>query len=366
VKELTYTIRETSPISLNIFRRKVPRKIFNNFTRDLSILHNARILLADSIDILSQQINHQKFKKVLRQISIRLKSGASLSETFRLHPEIFDSFYLNLVEVGEVTGSLDEMLSRLAIYQEKIADLKRKLIQALTYPALVILVALVSLTFILLYVIPTFSGIFKDFDAQLPWPTLVLIGFSDFLKDNSLFILLFITGLIFLVRYSKSLQRIQVMWDNFVLKLPVLGSMVTKNYISQFCRTLGTLLESGISLLTALDIASRTTRNHHIRKDILQMKYFAEKGEKLTRSLHQSEVFPVMVTQMIAIGEETAELPGMLIKIAEYYDKEIDSSIEILGSIIEPVMIVILGIIIGAILISIYLPLFNLANVMPG
>jgi len=348
------------------FRKKVSKKIVNNFTRDLSIMLKARMLLVESIEILARQTTHKVFRQMLGNIVSRLKSGISLTDCLRAYPHIFNHFYLNLVEVGELTGKLDEMLERVAFYLGKVADLKRKLIQALTYPALVIGVALLSVGFIMLYVIPTFAGIFKDFDSQLPLPTLIVISISNFLQAHFFHSVGIVVVLALLLKYSKSFQQVKIRLDNLILNVPLLGGLVRKNYISHFCRTLGTLLESGVPLLQALEISSKSTQNYYIQQDILNMKYFAAKGEKLTRSLQKSKVFPLMVTQMIAVGEETAELPFMLIRISEYYDKEIDGAIETLASIIEPVMIVLLGIIIGAILVSIYLPLFNMANVMPG
>ncbi|NIR65875.1 MAG: type II secretion system F family protein [Gammaproteobacteria bacterium] len=364
----TKTLQKRHPASISgsFLRRRIPGKVVNNFTRDLSIMLNARMMLVDSIRILSQQTSNNAFRHILEQTGRRLQSGTSLADCLRNYPKVFSSFYVNLVEVGELSGKLDEMLSRVAAYLEKMSDLKRKLIQALTYPALVIGVAVLSLSFIMLYVIPTFENIFRDFNSQLPVPTLVVMSISGFIQTYLLHILLILAALLLLVKYSKSFERIRILADSLILHIPLLGEMIRKNHISQFCRTLGTLLESGISLLAALEIASKSTRNFHIRQDILNMKYFATKGEKLTRSLRRSKIFPLMVTQMIAVGEETAELPFMLIKIADFYDKEIDSAIDTLASVIEPVVIVLLGVIIGAILVSIYLPLFNMTNVMSG
>lgn len=348
------------------FRKKIPAKALVHFTRDLAIMLNARMMLVESMSILARQDTHHGFQKMVEKIGEQLKGGAAFADCLRPYPRVFNAFYINLVEVGELTGALGEMLNRVAVYLEKIADLKRKLIQALTYPVLVIGVAVASLSFIMLYVIPTFSGIFRDFNAELPWPTLVVLSISKFIQTHLFHFFVGLFMLVLFVRYSQSVEKIRRFRDGVVLKLPLLGELVRKNHISQFCRTLGTLLEGGVSLLKALDIASRSTENHYIRQDILSMKHFASKGEKLTRSLQKSHIFPLMVTRMLAVGEETAELPFMLLKISDFYDKEIDSAIETLASVIEPIVIVVLGVIIGAILISIYLPLFNMTEVMGG
>lgn len=359
--------RGNSPASgLQFLRRSVSRKLVHHFTRDLSIMLKARMLLIDSIDILARQNNDSRFQRILDHIADRLRNGAAFADALRAYPEVFDHFYVNLVEVGELTGQLPDMLSRIAGYLDKVANLKRKLIQALTYPALVIGVALCALSFILLYIIPTFSDIFRDFDAQLPWPTQVIIAVSSFFQENIFYLLSGGVALAMLLKYARSFLAARIFFDNLVLGIPLLGGLVRKNYISHFCRTLGTLLHSSISLLQALEIAARATRNYHIGKDIEQMKRFAARGEQLTASLHASRVFPLMVTRMIAVGEETAELPAMLIQISDLYDQEMDSMIETLASVIEPVIIVLLGLIIGAILVSIYLPLFNMSNIMAG
>jgi type IV pilus assembly protein PilC len=346
-------------------RKRISKKMIMSFTRDLSIMLSARMLLIESLHILAQQNRNEAFGEMLRNIINQLKSGISLADCLRRYPKYFNNFYTSLVEVGQLTGELNQMLTRVSQYLEKIHELKRKLIQALTYPSLIIGVAILSLSFIMFYVIPTFATIFKDFNSELPWLTLVILNISVSVKDNVLYILLiFLTGILFINRI-KGKPKFQLILNSIILNIPIIGGLTRKNYISQFCRTLGTLLSSGVSLLQSLDIAAKASNNYYIRKDIQNMKFFASKGEKLTRSLQQSKIFPLMVTQMIAVGEETAELPYMLIKISDHYDKEIDAAIETLSSVLEPIIIIFLGIVIGTVLISIYLPLFNMTNIMP-
>ncbi len=344
--------------------KRVPGKVLLQFTRDLGIMLNAGMQLVDSIHILARQHSHQKFPELLVQVANRLNSGAALHEILRSYPSIFNEFYCQLIAVGEMTGKLPEMLGRVAAYLEKIADLKRKLLQAMTYPALVIAVALMALMFIMQFVIPAFAEIFADFDATLPMPTRILIAISSWIGQYmwgfpAIFLMMFL-----LYRRIQKSDKLRHFFERLLLMIPFIGALVRKNHIARFCRTLGTLLESRIPLLGALDITRQAAANHLVAADIGMMHSSAQKGGNLTSALQQSKIFPMMVIRMIAVGEETAELPSMLLRIADYYEKEIDSSIETLASVIEPVMIVFLGGIIGIILISIYLPLFNLSTVM--
>ncbi len=359
-------IKNESAGKLNFVQRRIVKRHLSGLTRDLSIMLSARLHLIDSLQLLVFQSKNKILKSILESLLNKIKGGSAFAETLRTYPYLFSDFYVNLVEVGELTGKLDEMLDRISIYLEKMSDLKKKLMQAMTYPLIIISVALASLSFILFYVIPAFSGIFREFNSQLPTITVYVLNTSNFLKNNIPVFLLTVLIVLFLINRFKTHPRFQIFWNRIIISIPFIGGLVRKNYISSFCRTLGTLLESGISLLHALDITAQSSQNYFVRRDILTMKYYASKGEKLTHALNQSNVFPLMVIQMIAVGEETAELPFMLSKIAAHLEKELDSSIETLSSVIEPVIIVVLGIIIGLILISIYLPLFNLSSVMPG
>lgn len=343
---------------------RLPGKVLLQFTRDLGIMLNAGMQLVESIRILAEQHSHQRLRELLAEITNRLNSGAAFHETLRNHPQIFSEFYCQLVAVGEMTGKLAEMLERVAAYLEKIADLKRKLVQAMTYPALVIAVALTALIFIMQFVIPAFAEIFADFDAPLPFPTRIIIAISNWVGEYLWGFPVALLLMFLLYRRAWKNDKLRYFFEGLLLLIPFIGGLIRKNHIARFCRTLGTLLESRIPLLGALDIARQAAGNHLVAADIRLMHSSAQKGGNLAAALQHSKIFPMMVIRMIAVGEETAELPAMFLRIADYYEKEIDSSIETLASVIEPVMIVILGGIIGVILISIYLPLFNLSTVM--
>ena len=339
-------------------------RLRRQFTQDLAILLIARMPLTDSIDILRRQYKDDKFQKILLKVNKQLKGGKSLAEAIQEFPRIFNPFYRNLVEVGESTGQLGDMLQRISDYETKMAGLQRKLLQALTYPALVIAVAILAVGFILAYVVPAFADIFHDFGATLPLPTRIVIESSHLVTQNTGIILSLLTVFLVLIGFGRKQPQLLKIWERGLLKMPLLGNMIAKNYIAQVCRTLGTLLGSGVGLLPALELIQQSIQHHLVKADILQMKRLASKGGRLSNALKKAAVFPFMVVQMIDVGEETAELPKMLLRVADYYDSELDSAIETLASVIEPLVIIVLGGIIGAILISIYLPLFNMSTVI--
>lgn len=343
---------------------RVPRKIVTRFTRDLAIMLAARMQLVQSIAVLARQSGHRNFTRLLRQVQRRLENGAKFADCLRAYPGVFGRFYIHLVEVGEATGRLDEMLARVAGYREKIAELQRKFVQALTYPALVLGVALLAVGFIMLYVIPAFADIFRDFNAELPWSTRQVFRISRFIQRHFILLIFGLPALVLGMRILQRHPRFRERIDGWRLRLPLGGEWVRKHHIAQFCYTLGMLLESGIPLLNGLDIAARSSSNSHVRREILKMRQYVSAGEQMSASLAASRIFPLMVTRMLAVGEETAALPAMLIRIAELYDRELDSTIETLASVVEPLVILLLGLIIGMVLMSIYLPLFNMSSVM--
>lgn len=345
--------------------RRIPPKVQRAFSRDLAILMGAGLHLVDSLKLLQRQCKHQEFNIILAEILVTIEAGKSLAASLAHYPSLFNGFYLNLIEVGEATGQLSEMLLRVAEYQEKIAGLKRKLVQALSYPALVVLVALAALTFILLFVLPTFEGLFREFDADLPWITRMVLFFSAWFQSylGWIFVAVLVApGLLWCFRFSEGLRRGA---DRFVIWMPFWGWLVRLNYLAQFCRTLGTLLTSGIALHKALSIARDISGNRVFQDEVSNLLSSVRRGDELAVALNNSVIFPPMVVQMITVGEETAELPEMLLKIAAVTSDELDRVISLMSTLIEPVMILLLGGAIGVILISIYVPLFNMAAIMP-
>lgn len=347
------------------FKSRIKFTQLTSFTRQFSAMVGARIPLVYILDILSQQSENERLATILSQIKEDVQEGKTLSESFGRYPEIFSPFYRNMIRVGEMTGRLDYMLNRVAVYLEKMNALRRKLIQALSYPGLVIFVAVGAVTFLLTYVVPTFAEMFRDFDAELPAITLALMDISAFITDKLWLLILAAFALIIALKYYFATKQGRWFRDNIVLRLPVSGTIVKKNYVSRFSRTLSILLESGIPMLDALKVTLDSIPNEIVKQEIRQMTYFAEKGEMLTRSLKKSKVFPPMVTQMITVGEETAQLDRMLSKIADFYDDEIEAALTNLSSVLEPLIIILLGVILGTILVALYMPLFDLVNIVP-
>jgi type IV pilus assembly protein PilC len=348
------------------FESRIKFSDLTSFTRQFSAMLEARISLVRILDILSVQTENDTLRNMLQRVKNEVQGGKTLTESLSKYPEVFSGFYLNMIRVGEMTGRLDYMLSRVAVYLEKINALRRKLIQALSYPSLVVAVAAGAVSFLLTYVVPSFADMFRDFDAELPAITLALMEISAFLTSKLWLFLLLFAGLIFSLRFYFSTKKGGWYWDTIKLKLPLFGNIIKKNYVSRFSRTLSILLESGVSMLDALKVTADSIPNVVIKQEIQQMHYFAEKGEQLTRSLKKSKIFPPMVTQMITVGEETAQLDRMLARVADFYDDEIEATLTNMSTILEPLIIIILGVILGTILIALYIPLFDLVNIVPG
>jgi type IV pilus assembly protein PilC len=276
------------------------------------------------------------------------------------HPKVFDTLYTNMVEAGEVGGALDSILNRLAGYREKADKLVRKVKGAMVYPAVVVIVALGVTVGMLAYIVPVFAGMFSSLNAELPLPTQVVLNISHFLQANMLFILLGLIGFSVVFIWWKKTPAGNLQWDKFMLRTPVLGNLIKKSSIARFTRTLGTLLSSGVSILEALDITAKTSGNMVISNAIRKSVLSIAEGDTITGPLKETGVFPPMVTQMISVGEKTGGLDDMLSKIADFYDDEVDAAVSALTSIIEPIIIVFMGVVIGGILIAMYLPMFDI------
>ncbi len=336
------------------------------FTRQFSTMVNAGLPLVQCLDILSKQAEGAKFRSVITSVMHDVEAGSTLAEALGRHPSVFDSLFSNMVDAGEAGGILDGILLRLAGYLEAAENLKRKVKSAMTYPTVVLTVAVGATTFMLLFIIPTFARIFKDFGGELPMPTRIVMMMSDFLKGYWWAL----GGAIAMIAigtrryYKTSAGRLQI--DRLLLRIPVLGEVLRKASIARFTRTLGTMIASGVPILTALDITARTAGNKVIELAIMATKESIGEGETIAAPLRESKVFPPMVVQMISVGEETGALDKMLDKIASFYDEEVNVAVDTLTSIIEPIMIVVMGLIVGGMVIAMYLPMFKLINVVAG
>lgn len=334
------------------------------FARQLATLVAAGIPLVQSLDILAAQVEKEKFRRILRKMHIEVQSGKSLSESMQSYQSVFSTLFIHMVRAGETSGRLEEILDRVAQYFEKSSALQRKVKAALMYPAAVSTIAF-AITFCLLaFVIPKFATIFTGAGAKLPAPTQILIDFSNFLAANWWWVLGIIGGGVFLFVQFIRTPFGRMGWDSFTLRMPVFGPIIMKVAVSKFSRTLATLVRSGVAILAALEIVSKTSGNARIEAIIIDLMASVKRGESIASPLEKSAVFPSMVVRMISIGEETGELEAMLSKIADFYDTQVDTAVAGLTSLIEPLIIAFLGIVIGGIVIALFLPILTLTQVV--
>jgi len=361
---VTKIAEKTAPKMSFKFGGKVKDKEMAIFTRQFSTMIDAGLPLVQCLNILAEQSESKTLRSVTGQVARHVEAGSTLADALRRHPRTFDDLFTNLVEVGEAGGILDVVLQRLAAYIEKAAALKRKVKAAMVYPCAIIGVALLVVIFMLTFVIPTFAQMFKDLGADLPLPTKVVMLLSDFVRS---YILLIIAGLIGAAMALRSYYRTEggrATIDALMLKLPVFGTLVRKVAVARFTRTLGTLVQSGVPILDGLRITARTAGNKVVEKAVLQCRAAVTEGKTLADPLRTSGVFPPMVTQMISVGEQTGALDAMLSKIADFYDDEVDTAVSTLTSLLEPIMIVFLGVVVGGLVVAMYLPIFKLVTLV--
>ena len=345
-------------------RKRVGAKDLSIFTRQFSVMIDAGLPLVQCLEILAQQQDNRYFQQILMQVRQDVEEGSTLAAAMGRHERVFDQLYANMVEAGETGGILDLILQRLSTFIEKIVKLKRDIISALIYPAAVIVLAVVAVAVIMIVVIPQFQNIFLGLlgpGEQLPLPTRIVVGISDFLAGwGGLSLLATIVGSVIAIRFYYRTPGGRKNLDALMLKLPIFGGVVRKIAVARFSRTLSTLLASGVPILQSLDITARTSGNMIIEAAIIKVRMGVERGESFVDPLKATEVFPHMVAQMIGIGEQTGALDAMLGKIADFYEQEVDAAIANLLTLIEPALIAFLGVTIGSIVISMYLPLFTL------
>lgn len=340
----------------------VSKKEIAVFTRQFSVMIDAGLPLVQCLEILGSQQNNRRFQKVLFQIRQDVESGSTLADAMRKHPKVFDNLYSNMVAAGEAGGILDTILQRLSTYIEKIVKLRAAIRSASIYPIAVIAIATGVVVIILWKVIPTFAALFSGLGASLPLPTRITIALSNMIGRWWWLIGIGIVLIIVAVsRYHKTYRGRRVL-DGLVLKIPVIGMLLRKIAVARFCRTLGTLVSSGVPILDALEITARTSGNAIVEDAIMATRRSIEQGKSIAEPLKETDVFPPMVVQMIAVGEHTGALDTMLSKIADFYEDEVDDATKNLLSLLEPLMIAFLGIVIGGIIISMYLPMFDLIN----
>ena len=332
------------------------------FSRQMATLVGAGIPLIQALDILAEQVERIKFREILRDMHQAIQGGKSFSDSMDKHRKVFSELFINMVKAGEQSGSLEEILDRVAAYFEKTSVLQKKVKSALMYPATVTVLAFFITFGMLTFVIPKFAQIFEGLNADLPAATKALISLSNFLAANWLLVLGGMGGVIFLFIQLIRTPGGKLAWDSFKLKIKVFGPLMMKVAVSKFSRTLATLVRSGVAILPALEIVSKTSGNRRLELVILSLMQSVQKGEGISGPLGKSGIFPAMVVRMIAIGEETGEMEEMLTKIADFYDSEVDAAVDGLTSLIEPLIIAFLGTVIGGIVIAMFLPIFSLTS----
>jgi type IV pilus assembly protein PilC len=361
---LTTAIKEKGAAAPKKIGGKVKDKEMAIFTRQFSTMIDAGLPLVQCLTILAEQSESKNLRAVTANVARDVEAGSSLAEAFRKHQRTFDDLFTNMIEVGESGGILDIVLQRLSVYIEKAAALKRKIKAAMIYPLTIVGVAFIVVVFMLTFVIPTFAKMFKDMGAELPLPTAIVLWISEFVQSWILIIIAAIAaGIYALKRYYRTEQG-QSAIDTLLLKTPVFGTLIRKVSVARFTRTLGTLVSSGVPILEGLRITARTAGNKVVERAVLATRAAVTAGRTITEPLKASGVFPPMVIQMINVGEQTGALDAMLAKIADFYDDEVDTAVGALTALLEPLMIVFLGVVIGGLVVAMYLPIFRLVTLV--
>ena len=363
---LTTAIKEKPAAAAK--ERKIGGKVKDRemaiFTRQFSTMIDAGLPLVQCLNILAEQSESKNLRDVTNRIARDVEAGSSLADAFGKHPRTFDDLFTNMIEVGESGGILDVVLQRLSVYIEKAAALRRKVKAAMIYPLTIVSVALIVVIFMLTFVIPTFASMFKNLGADLPLPTKIVLWLSNFVQSYILLILAALAAGIYALRRYYKTEAGQMMIDALLLRLPVFGVLIRKVAVARFTRTLGTLISSGVPILEGLRITARTAGNKVVEKAVLTTRAVVTAGGTITEPLKTSTVFPPMVIQMINVGEQTGALDAMLGKIADFYDDEVDTAVGALTALLEPLMIVFLGVVIGGLVVAMYLPIFRLVTLV--
>jgi type IV pilus assembly protein PilC len=341
-------------------REKVRLKELAVYSRQLSVLIDAELPLIQSLNILAEQTKNKYFKRVIGSIREDVEAGSTLNQAKRKFPKAFDDLYCNLIASGEQSGSLDIMLRRLSEYIEKTVRLRSKVKQAMIYPVAITVFAVLVAIFLLWKVIPVFASIFTDLGAQLPALTAFIIALSRFVQKYILFIFIGLIGLVLGFRYFRRTKQGRWMTDRWILKIPLFGELLRKVAVSRVTRTLSTLVSGGVPMLEALKITSSTANNVLLETAVLDARQAVSEGKSLTDALKETGHFPFMLTQMVSVGEATGTLDEMLTKLADFYDEEVDASVAALLSIMEPVLMIFVGGLVGSLVVSMYLPIFSL------
>jgi len=342
--------------------QKVKGKNLCVFSRQFSTMISAGLSLVRALDILEKQTSDKKLKEVTADVRRRVEEGSSLAESFGMHPKTFSELHVNLTRAGEVGGVLDETMNRVAEFMEKDQALKSKIKSAMTYPTVVFIITIVLVIFMLVFVLPTFKAMFDGLGAKLPAITALVVSISNALKGFWYLFILAVIGGTILFKWYTNTPRGMFQWHQILLRLPVFGMLNKKVTVSRFSRTLGTLLSSGVPVMQALEVTGKAAGNKVVEKSIESVRASIREGESISVPMEASGIFPPMVTQMIAVGEETGSLDSMLNKISDFYDMEVEAQLDSLTSMLEPLLMVFMGVMVGFIVIAMYMPLFVIIN----
>lgn len=346
-------------------KKKITTKDITVFSRQLSTMISSGIPLVQAMEIMGKGHENPAMQEIILTLKTDIEGGASLSQAMRKHPRQFDGLYCNLVRAGEQAGILENLMNKIATYKEKTETMKSKIRRALFYPVAVLAVAAIITYILLVFVVPQFETLYSGLGADLPVPTQIVISMSVFLQSYGWIVILMVVGGIYMfIKVKRTSESLQTRYDALVLKLPVVGAIVRKATIARYARTLGTMFAAGVPLVEALESVSGATGNNVYRDAIVTMRGDVATGQQLQLAMQQSKLFPNMAVQMVAIGEESGSLDGMLSKIADFYEQEVDEAVEGMSSLMEPVIMVVLGTVIGSLVVAMYLPIFKMGQIL--
>jgi type IV pilus assembly protein PilC len=351
-------------ITLPGFRAKIKPRDVMIFTRQFATMIDAGLPIVQGLDILSQQTESKAFRNTIRTIKQDVEGGSTLAEALKKHPKAFDDLYVNMVAAGEAGGVLNAILNRIAIFIEKATKLKRKVKGAMIYPATIVVVAVAVVSVLLIFVIPVFGELYGSMGKALPLPTQITINLSNWFRAYFLFIVGIVVAIGVAVRFYYKTDNGKLMIDGMMLRFPVVGDLIRKVAVARFSQNMSVLLSSGVPILDGLAITAKTAGNKVVERAIMKCRVSISQGKTLAEPMAESKIFPPMVCQMVAVGENTGSLDSLLKKVAEFYEDEVDSAVANLTALMEPVIMIVLGIIIGGLVISMYLPIFQLGSLV--
>ncbi len=344
--------------------RKIRNKELASFSLRLAAMLQAGLPLAQCLDALAEQTEMNDFRRVLTHIRQRIEAGDTFKEALMKHEYLFGELFISMVEAGETGGTLAEVMAQLGRHLEAAAALRRRVISAMTYPVVVLIMSIVLTSGMIIFIVPQFAEMYADFDATLPLPTQILMEISTVIRENILLVLIGLSVFVCLLRWLKRTRPGRYIWDRYLLQTPVAGKLITKIALARMSRTFASLTRSGVSILRTFDIVSSTIGNRYLSQALMRSRNEVESGSEIAGSLKKREVFPPMMLHMVSVGEKTGNLDGMLEKVADFYEDEIKNTLESLSSLIEPLMMLLLGIIIGGIVICMFLPIFRLSEIV--